>query len=65
MTVDLRTVDCFVTASRPAGALRQTIGVIGIADENAAARFLLLKVAFQTKSRVALSQHAGIDGTVR
>ena len=58
-------MDGFVAAGRPAGALRQPRGVIGIADEDSVALLLLLEVAFQTECLVALIEHAGIDRAVR
>jgi len=60
MAVHLRAMHGFMTAGRPAGALRQTIGVIGIADENPAARFLFLEVALQTEGGIALVQQSRV-----
>lgn len=65
MSVHLRTVDRFVASGRPAGALRQTIGVVGIADENSAALLLLLEVTFQAEHGAAFGQHSRVHGAVR
>jgi len=49
-----------VTTGGPARALRQTGGVIGVADENSAALFLFLEVTLQTERCVPFVQHARI-----
>ena len=54
-----------MTASRPAGALRQSVRVIAIADENSTGLRLLLEMAFEAQRRVARDQHALIDRAVR
>ena len=54
MTVYLRAMDGFVAASGPAGPLRETRRMIGIANKNASSGSLLLKVTLQTQGRVPL-----------
>ena len=54
-----------MTTGRPARALGQEVRVISIADKDSAGLGLLLKVALQTKSVVALGQHALVDRAVR
>jgi hypothetical protein len=61
VTVHLRTVDRFVASGRPTGALRQPIGMIGIANENPAAHFLFLEVTLQTQGLVAFVEHSSVD----
>src|SRR5215471_6462585 len=54
VTVHLRAMDGFMAAGRPAGTLRQTSGVIGIADVNPAAGLLFLEVALQAEDCASL-----------
>src|ERR1051326_3909810 len=65
MAVDLRAVDGFVATGGPARALRQTRGVIAVADEDAAVARLLLEMAFQAERRIALVQHPLVHRAVR
>jgi hypothetical protein len=65
MAVDLRPVNGFVAASRPARSLRQPVGMVAVADENAPVAGLLLEMAFQAKVRVALGQHPLVYRAVR
>lgn len=65
VTVDLGAVHGFVTAGRPTGPLRQTVGVIGIADVNSSTGFLFLEMALQAERCVALIQHLRVDRAVR
>jgi hypothetical protein len=58
-------MDRFVATSRPTRALRQTVGVIRIADHDPARGGLLLKVALQAKGSVALLEHALVDRAMR
>lgn len=53
-----------MAAGRPASALRQPVGVVGIANENSAVGLLFLEMALQTQGRIALSQHSLIDRSV-
>jgi len=57
MLVDLRTVNGFVTTRRPARALRQPGGVVGIPNKNPPIDVLLLKMAFETKRGVPIDEH--------
>lgn len=54
-----------MAAGGPAGPLRQTRRVIGIADEDSAAGFLLLEVTLQAQRLVALVEHSCVHRTVR
>ena len=65
MPVHLRPVNSFMTAGGPACSLRQTTGVIRIANENAAVHSLLLEMAFQAKGGVSGGQQAWINRAVR
>ena len=38
-----------MAASRPAGSLRQEVGVVDVSDKNMARLFLFLEMAFQAK----------------
>lgn len=53
-----------MTAGRPTRALWQSVGVVGIANENSAVGLLFLEMALQTQGRIALSQHSLIDRSV-
>ena len=53
-----------MAASRPTRSLLQEIRVIDVSNKNVAGYFLLLKVAFQTKRRVAFIQQALVDGAM-
>ena len=50
---------------RPTRALWQTIGVIGIADENSSAGFLFLEVTLQAQRCVAFVEQTRVDRAVR
>ena len=54
MLVDLRTMHRLVAASRPAGSLRQEVGVVDISNQNYAGAGLLLEMALQTQRLVPL-----------
>lgn len=54
-----------MTSGRPAGALGQTIGVVGVADEDAVALLLLLEMALEAQGLISFREHAGIDRAVR
>jgi hypothetical protein len=54
-----------MAASRPTRPLLQEIRVIDVSNENMAWHLLFLKMAFQTKRRVAFGQQPLIDGAVR
>lgn len=53
-----------MTSSRPAGALRQPVGVVRVADKNSSIRSLFLEVTFEAEGGAAGDQHALIDRTV-
>jgi hypothetical protein len=53
-----------MAASRPAGSLRQEIGVIYVSNENMPGLFLLLEMAFQAKRGVAFVEQSLIDRAV-
>ena len=65
MLVHLRTVNRFMAAGRPAGALLQPARVIVIANENLAVRRLLLEMAFQAEIGVALREQFLIHRAMR
>ena len=54
-----------MAASRPARPLLQETRVVDCADKNVAGYFLLLKMAFQTKRRVAFIEQALVHRAVR
>ena len=64
MRVHLRTVNRFVAAGRPAGALLQARRVIAVPDENLAVGGLLLEMALQAESGVALSKQSLVHRAV-
>jgi len=65
MIIYLGPVDSFVTSGRPARALRQSVGVIGITNEDPTAGSLLLEVTLEAKRGVSGRQHSLIHRTVR
>ena len=65
MTVDVGAVDRFVTAGRPARALGEAIGVIGIANVNFSVKFLFLEMTLEAEIGVSLRQHTLISRAVR
>ena len=65
VSVNLRTMDSFVATGRPTSALRQTSGVIRIANQDPARRGLLLEMALQAQRGIAFREHALIDRAVR
>jgi hypothetical protein len=54
-----------MAARRPTRPLLQKVRVVDVSNENVSGYFLLLEMAFYTKSRVAFIQQALVDGTVR
>jgi len=58
MIIYLGPMDSLVTSGRPARALRQTVGMIGITNEDPAAGGLLLEVTLEAKRRVSRRQHS-------
>ena len=60
----MRTVHGFVAARRPARAPGQRTAVVASADEDDSGSGLLLEVAFEAESRVALHQHLAVDRAV-
>ena len=65
MRVDLRAVDRFVAAGRPARALLEASGVIAIADEDFPVGGLLLEVTLEAEIGVALDEQLLVDRAVR
>jgi hypothetical protein len=54
-----------MAARRPARSLLQEGRVIDVSNENVSGCFLLLEMAFQAESSVALVQQALVHGAVR
>ena len=55
----------FVAAGGPTRPLLEETRVVDVSNENVPGYFLLLKMAFDTKRRVALIQQALVDRAVR
>ena len=54
-----------MAAGRPTRPLLQKVRVVDVSNKNVPGYFLLLKMAFQAKRRVALVQQALVDRAVR